>query len=69
MYMAVSLMVIDTQEALAVRKRAFPVISRSLQCFCHRYSYQVDHQIEKLQRLDVFACGLKMSNLYVVYHL
>jgi hypothetical protein len=28
MYMTVSLMVIDTQETLAVRKRAFPVISR-----------------------------------------
>jgi len=47
MYMTVSLVVIDTQEALAVRKRAFPALSRSLQCFCHRYSYEVDHQTEK----------------------
>jgi hypothetical protein len=30
MYMTVSLMVIDTQETLAVRKRAFPAIIRSL---------------------------------------
>jgi len=30
MYMTVSLMVIDTQEMLAVRKLAFPAISRSL---------------------------------------
>jgi hypothetical protein len=28
MHMAVSLMVIDTQETLTVRKRAFPVVSR-----------------------------------------
>jgi hypothetical protein len=30
MYMTVSLMVIDAQETLAVRKSAFPAISRSL---------------------------------------
>jgi len=30
MYMTVSLMVIDTQETLTVRKRAFPAINRSL---------------------------------------
>ena len=30
MYMAVRLMVIDTQNMLAVRKRAFPAVSRSL---------------------------------------
>jgi len=30
MYMTVSLMVIDTQETLAVRKLTFPAISRSL---------------------------------------
>jgi hypothetical protein len=29
MHMAVSLMVIDTQETLTLRKRAFPVVSRS----------------------------------------
>jgi len=29
MYMAVVRMVIDTQEILAVRKRAFPAVSRS----------------------------------------
>lgn len=30
MYMTVGIMVIDTQDTLAVRKRTFPVISRSL---------------------------------------
>jgi hypothetical protein len=30
MYMTVSLMVIDTQDTLAVRKHAFPALSRSL---------------------------------------
>lgn len=47
MYMTVSLMVIDTQEMLAVRKLAFPVFSRSLQFFCHRHSYQISHSTEK----------------------
>jgi hypothetical protein len=42
MYMTVILMVVDTQEMLAVRIRAFPVFSRSLQFFCHRHSYQVN---------------------------
>jgi hypothetical protein len=47
MYMTVSIMVIDTQEMLTARKRAFPAIRRSLQFFCHRYSYWVNHQTEK----------------------
>ena len=38
MYMTVIFMIIDTQEMLAVRIRAFPVFSRSLQFFCHRHS-------------------------------
>ncbi len=39
MYMTVILMVIDTQETLAVRKLACPALRRSLQCFSHRDSY------------------------------
>ena len=42
MDMTIILMIIDTQEMLAVRIRAFPVFSRSLQFFCHRHSYQVN---------------------------
>jgi len=39
MYMTVIMMVIDTQDTLAVRKHAFPALSRGLQCFYHRYSF------------------------------
>jgi hypothetical protein len=39
MYMTVSLMVIDTQDTLAVQKHAFPATGRSLYCFYHRYSF------------------------------
>ena len=39
MYMTVSLMVIDTQDTLAVQKHAFPATGRSLHCFSHRYSF------------------------------
>jgi len=38
----VSRMIVDAQETLAVRKLAFPVLRRSLQCFCHRDSYQAE---------------------------
>ncbi len=35
---AVGLVVIDAQQALAVRKRASPAFGGCLQCFCHGYS-------------------------------
>jgi hypothetical protein len=65
----IRLMVIDAQETLTVRKLAFPAASRSLYCFCHRYSYQVIHQTENPERSVVFACGLKISNLCMLYQL
>jgi hypothetical protein len=39
MYMTVSLMVIDTQDTLAVQKHTFPATGRNLYCFSHRYSF------------------------------
>ena len=42
MDMTVSRVVIDTQVTLAVRKLAFPALTRSLQCLFHPDSYQVE---------------------------
>jgi hypothetical protein len=39
MDMAVRLVVVDTQQAFAVRKGTFPALRRSLQRFCHCYSF------------------------------
>jgi len=61
MYMAVRLMVIDTQDILAVRKRAFPAVSRSFKFFCHRYSFAGKSLNGKAVKVSCLRLGPKDS--------
>lgn len=67
MHVAVAPVVIDAQEALAVGEYTSAAVGGSLQLLCHRYSYQVNHQAETMQRLAVFVRSLKNSNPNALY--
>ena len=49
---AVGLVVIDTQQALAVLKLASPTLGGRLQCFCHEYSFRGDFHRTGLCQTD-----------------